>query len=69
MEVGAMSTKGRTMGKGRAPGTCQHEFQFDNELEDWLCTRCGRSFGLVTAEARHQCGPDCDIHDEVSGIG
>ena len=56
-------------GKGRPAGPCDHEFQFDAELEDWVCQKCGKALALVSQDERHECGPDCDRHGDVAAIG
>ncbi len=45
-----------------------HFYRLDSELQDFVCEKCGVTLGL-SARERHECGPDCDIHSDVSGIG
>jgi len=51
------------------PAECAHEYQMDDELETWVCANCGSALDLVTQVQRHECGPDCDRHGDVSAIG
>jgi len=49
--------------------SCEHDYRLDKELEGWVCTKCGKLFELMTQVTRHECGPDCDIHGDISAIG
>lgn len=48
---------------------CHHQYLFDRELQEWVCFSCGKSLGLVNSALNHRCEPDCEIHEEVSGLG
>ena len=48
---------------------CEHDYQLDSDLEMWVCARCGTSMDLVTQPSPHECGPDCDRHEDISAIG
>ncbi len=48
--------------------SCDHSYRMDAELQDFVCEKCGTTLGLSNRES-HECGADCDIHAEVSGIG
>ncbi len=54
---------------GALLGSCHHHYLFDRELQGWVCCECGKSLGLVSSWANHRCEPDCEIHQEVSGLG
>jgi predicted RNA-binding Zn-ribbon protein involved in translation (DUF1610 family) len=41
----------------------------DEEMQMWICSRCGTSLNLVTQVNHHECGPDCDRHEDISAIG
>ncbi|HET9477144.1 MAG TPA: hypothetical protein VFP63_06625 [Dehalococcoidia bacterium] len=52
-----------------AASPCEHEYEMDEEMQMWICSRCGTSLNLVTQVNHHECGPDCDRHEDISAIG
>ena len=55
--------------KKSSAAACQHDYELDKDLQMWVCTRCGTSLDMQTQVTRHECGPDCDIHGDISAIG
>jgi hypothetical protein len=52
-----------------APAACDHAYELDKDLEMWVCAKCGSALDLMTQQMRHECGPDCDRHRDISAIG
>jgi hypothetical protein len=48
---------------------CEHDFQLDPDLQGWVCSKCGKALMLVSQQQNHECGPDCDKHGDIAGIG
>lgn len=53
------------------PGSpvCEHDYEMDRDLQMWICVKCGSALELTTQVTRHECGPDCDRHEDISAIG
>ena len=52
-----------------APAACDHDYQLDQDMEMWVCAKCGTSMDLMTQLIHHECGADCDRHGDISAIG
>lgn len=49
--------------------SCEHDYVLEGDLEMWVCTKCGSALELTAQVQRHECGPDCDRHEDISAIG
>jgi len=64
-----MSKAGSSSDKPRPEtASCQHDYRLDTDLEEWVCTKCGKALSLV-AQEKHECGPDCEKHGDIAAIG
>lgn len=52
-----------------SPASCEHDYKLDKDLEGWVCLKCGKMLDLMVQATRHECGPDCDRHGDISAIG
>lgn len=55
--------------RASSPASCVHDYEFDADLEAWVCAKCGKLLDLMVQEGRHECGPDCEKHSDISAIG
>ena len=53
----------------RGTAACEHDYRLDQDMEMWICAKCGTSLDLMTQLIRHECGADCDRHGDISAIG